>query len=148
MLKKLARLAVMLIAAAMPSGLAAAPGPAPAFAPGQIWSIKSTRPTTAKVVIGRIEPWDNQMVVHVSMIDVPIPKDMPGAGQTTVIGHMPFQQSALAASVNGLLATGASPAASFESGHKEWQDAKGGVFTIDVESAIKFVFQAVSQRQG
>ena len=147
MLKKLVRVAVMLIAAATPSALAAAPSPAPAFAPGQIWSIKSTMPTTAKVVIGRVEPWDNEMVVHVSMIDVPIPKDMPGAG-TTVIGHMPFQRSALAASVNRLLATGAAPASSFESGHKEWQDAKGGVFTIDVESAIKFVFQALSQRLG
>jgi hypothetical protein len=138
----------MLIAAATPSGLAAAPGPAPAFAPGQVWSIKSTLPTTARVVIGRVEPWDSQTVVHVSMIDVPIPKDMPGAGQTTAIGHMPFQQSALAASVHRLLATGASPAPSFESGYKEWQDAKGGVFTIDVESAIKFVFQALSQGHG
>ena len=148
MLKKLVRVAVMLIAAATPSGMAAAPSAAPAFADGQIWSVKSALPTTAKVVICRVEPWDNQMVVHVSMIDVPIPKDMPGAGQTTVIGHMPFQQSALAASVNRLLATGASPASSFESGYQEWRDAKGGVFTIDVENAIKFVFQALSQRLG
>jgi hypothetical protein len=148
MLKRLVRLSMMLIAAAAPSGLTAAERPPPAFAPGQIWSIKSARPTTAKVVINRVEPWEHQIVVHVSIIDVPVPRDMPGAGRTTDIGHMPFQQSALAASVDRLLATDASPASSFESGYKQWQDAKGGVFTINVEQAITFVFQTLSRRQG
>jgi len=40
---------------------------APHFAPGQIWSIKSTPPTTAKVVIVRIEPWHKRAVVHVEL---------------------------------------------------------------------------------
>jgi hypothetical protein len=148
MLKKLVWLSMMLIAAAEPSSLTAAQSPAPAFAPGQIWSIKSMLPTTAKVVINRVETWEHQVVVHVSIIDVPIPRNMPSAGRTTDIGHMPFQQSALAASVDRLLATGALPASCYESGYKEWQDAKGGVFTINVEQAIKVVFQALSRRQG
>jgi hypothetical protein len=148
MLKKLLWVSMVFIAAAGPSGPTAAQRHAPALAPGQVWSIKSTLPTTAKVVINRVEPWEHRLVVHVSVVDVPIPPDMPGAGRTTVIGHMPFEQSALAASVDRLLATGAAPASSFEGGYKGWQDAKGGVFTIDVEQAIKFVFQTLLRRQG
>ena len=148
MLKKLLWLSMMLMAAAGPSGLMAAQSPAPVLTPGQMWSIKSALPTTAKVVINRVEPWEHQVVIHISVIDVPIPRDMPGSGGTTVIGHMPFQQSALAASVDRLLATGASPASGYESGYKAWQDAKGGVFTINVEQAIKFVFQTLSRQQG
>jgi len=145
MLQKLVLMSVLLVAAAAPSGLAATRTTAAAFAPGQQWSIKSTMPTTAKVVINRLEPWQHQIIVHVSLVDVPIPPNMPGAGGTTDIGHMPFEQSALAASVDRLIATGALPAASFENGYKGWQDAKGGVFTITVEDAINFVFQALSQ---
>ncbi len=149
MLKKLARLMVMLVAAVAPFTqsrlLAAQTGPA--FAAGQIWSIKSTSPTTAKVVIDRIEPWHQKVVVHVSLIDVPIPQGAPGTGGTTVIGHMPFEESALAASVDRLLGTGASPPSSFENGYKNWQDAMGGVFTISVEKAIEFTFQAITRRR-
>ncbi len=61
---------------------------------------------------------------------------------------MPFEESALAASVDQLLATGASPASSFESGYKQWQDAMGGIFTVSVEKAIEFVLQTINRRQG
>lgn len=147
MQNRLIWLSMIFIAAVASSGLAAQ-DPAPVLTPGQIWSIKAASPTTAKVVINRVEPWERQVVVHVSLIDVPIPRHMPGAGGTTIIGHMPFERSALAASVDHLLATGASPASSYESGYKEWQAAKGGVFTIHVEQAIIFVFQTLPRRQG
>src|SRR5450432_4861642 len=79
-------------------------GPAPEFAVGQEWSIKSASPTTAKAVIDRLEPWHEKVVAHVSIVDLPIPQGLPGAGGTTVIGHMPFERSAFAASVDRLLA--------------------------------------------
>jgi len=121
-------------------------GPAPDFAPGQEWSIKSASPTTAKVVIDRFEPWHEKVVVHVSIVDLRIPQGVPGAGGTTVIGHMPFDQSALAASVDRLLATGVPPPSSFEGGYKHWQDAKGGIFTVSVEKAIEFTLQTIGRR--
>jgi hypothetical protein len=147
MLKKLAWILGMLVAAVTPLAqtrlMAAQTGPA--FAAGQIWSIKSTSPTTAKVVIDRIEPWREKVAVHVSLIDVPIPQGAPRAGGTTVISHMPFEESALAASVDRLLGTGASPPSSFESGYKDWQNAAGGIFTISVEKAMEFTFQAITR---
>jgi hypothetical protein len=125
-----------------------ASAPTPDLAPGQEWSIKSVSPTTAKVVIGRVEPWRDTTCVSVSIVDIPIPQGESGAGGATQIGHAPFESSALAASVDRLLATGISPAPAFESGYKQWHDAKGGIFTISVEKAIEAMFQTINRRQG
>jgi hypothetical protein len=54
----------------------------------------------------------------------------------------------LAASVDRIIATGASPPLNFDSGYKQWQDAKGGIFTISVEKAIELMFQTIHRRQG
>lgn len=122
-----------------------ATSPVPSFAPGQVWSLKSTPPTTAKVVIGRIEDWNNKVVVHVSIVDIPAPKTSPGSGRSTNIGHMPFERSALANSVDRLLATNATLEPNFESGYAQWKDAKGGIFTISVPQAIEAVFQVLER---
>src|SRR5882724_7463333 len=72
-------LAVLMIASAgFAIGAETATGPAPEFALGQEWSIKSASPTTAKAVIDRLEPWHEKVVVHVSIVDLPIPQGLPG----------------------------------------------------------------------
>ena len=59
---------------------------------------------------------------------------------------MPFDATVLAASVDQLLATGVSPAPSFESaGYKQWQSAKGGIFTVSVSKAIDLTFEAIDR---
>jgi hypothetical protein len=58
---------------------------------------------------------------------------------------MPFAESALATSVDRLIATGASPVSSFEGGYKHWQDAMGGIFAVSVETAIEFTFQTINR---
>lgn len=118
------------------------------FAPGQEWSIRSTSLSTAKIVVGHVVPWGDAVCVNVSVVNVPIPQGMQGAGGVTEIGHLPFDKTALTASVDRLLATGVSPPPNFDDGYKQWQDAHGGVFTISVEEAIQIVFQAINQRRG
>lgn len=118
------------------------------FSVGQEWSVKSASPTTAKIIVGGVEAWRDTVSVNVSIVDIPIPQGMPGAGGVTQIAHIPFDKTALAASVDRLLATGVSPDPRFESGYKQWQDAKGGIFTISVEKAIEIMFQTVNQRRG
>lgn len=135
------------VLAAMSGDASAAPQ-VPNFAPGQEWSIKSALPTTAKIIVGRVEPWGNKVCVNVSIVDIPIPQGDPGAGGVTQIAHIPFDKTALTASVDRLIATGVSPTPSFESGYKQWQDAKGGIFTISVEKAIELMFQTINRRQG
>lgn len=122
--------------------------PVPKFSPGQEWSVKSASSTTAKVIIGRVEPWGNTVSVSVSIVDIPIPQGLSGTGGVTQIAHVPFDKAALAASVDRLLATGISPAPSFESGYKQWRDAKGGIYAISVEKAIEIMFQTINRRQG
>ncbi|MEI9997498.1 MAG: hypothetical protein WDM91_23085 [Rhizomicrobium sp.] len=141
-------LAVTALIVALTVRAETASAPIPDFAPGQEWSIKSASPTTAKVIIGRVEPWRDRVSVNVSIVDIPIPQGNPGAGGVTQIAHIPFDKTALAASVDRLIATGVSPAPSFESGYKQWQDAKGGIFTISVEKAIELMFQTINRRQG
>jgi len=120
----------------------------PEFVPGQVWSIKSAHPTPAKVIIGRIEPLRNGSVVHVSIVDVPIPQGLRGAGNTITIGHMPFDKVVLLESLDRLLAVNTSPAPDFERGYQQWLAEKGGVFTVSVSKAIEIVFQSIASAGG
>jgi hypothetical protein len=116
----------------------------PDFAPGQIWSIRSPVPTTAKVVIGRIEAWNDKVAVHVSVIDIPSP---PGAGpdrELIAINHMPFDKSAIMASVDQLLVTGAFSTPEFERGYDNWhKDRSAGIFEISVSEAIALMLEKI-----
>jgi len=146
LLSHLAMLALVVVCAAC-----AVPANAtmPDFAVGQIWSIKSASPTTAKVVIGRIEEWGHgETAIHVSIIDIPIPQGAPGAGGVTRIDHVPFDKSALTASVDQLLTTGAPPAPGFEGGYDQWHsDKRAGVFTVSVSKAIDLLFESAGRRE-
>jgi len=110
-----------------------------------MWSIKSASPTTTKVIIGRLEGWNGKSAVHVALVDVPVPAGVPGAGGVIGVGHMPFEQSALAASLNELISTGASPGPNFENGYAQWQSAKGGIYTISVADAVATLFEALAK---
>jgi hypothetical protein len=121
----------------------------PDFAPGQVWSIKSPVPTTAKVVIGLIEPWHDKIAVHVRVIDIPAPaSDLP-VRELTTIDHVPFEKSALMASVDQLLATGVSPTPEFKHGYDSWRNAgNAGIFEIGVSQAIAIFLERIRRRRA
>ena len=102
---------------------------------GQVWSIKSDTPNSARVIVGRIEPFNGRVAVSVSIVDVPVPGS--ASGGVMAISHMPFDQDALEASLDQLLADGASPDPNFEAGYQQWRSAHGGIFTISVQQAIE-----------
>jgi hypothetical protein len=112
--------------------------PTPDFAPGQEWSIKSEPQSTAKVIIGRIEPWNGKVAVHVSVIDIPAPAS-PHAVRITEVAHSPFEKMALAASVDRLLATDVAPLQDFEGGYQQWKENHGGIYTISVAEMIELL---------
>jgi hypothetical protein len=116
----------------------------PTFTPGQKWSIKSSTPTTVRVIVGRVEPWEDKVAVHVSLIDVAIPSRESNATELITVDHIPFDSAALAGSVDQLLATDASPAPRFESGYGHWRSEKSaGVFTVSVSEAIALLIASV-----
>jgi hypothetical protein len=128
------------------SGVNAEPAklPTSVLAVGQMWSIRSASPTTVKIIIGRVEPWENKVCVNVSIVDIPIPEGLPGAGGVMQIAHAPFDKAALAASVDHLVSKKASPDSGFESGYEQWKSAKGGIFTVSVEKVVEAMFQTIN----
>lgn len=122
--------------------------PTPSFAVGQEWSISSFSQSTAKIVIGRIESWRDRIVVHVAIIDIPLPPTAAGAAATklTEIAHVPFEQSALAGSVGDLIATAVTPPPEFETGYRQWKEQQGGIFTIPVSQVIAVAQKSFNQQ--
>jgi hypothetical protein len=120
---------------------------APSLAVGQMWQATSSAGPDVKVIIGRIEPWGDKIAVHVSLSDVQIPTGLPNAGQTMEFAHLPFDGDTLAASLGRLVAESVPPNRNFESGYRQWQSARGGVFTVSVDEAIEFVFRAIMENR-
>lgn len=116
------------------------------FAPGQLWSIKSTATTTMRIVVGKVEPLGEHTVVHVSVTAIKGFPDVPGLGAFEGIGHMPFDAEALARSVDRLLASDVEPAADFLAGYATWRSEKGGVFTSSVPQAVDATYRSVTQK--
>ena len=140
--------ATMLVAAFVAHAQSANPV-TPELVVGQMWSIKSASHTTAKIIIGRIEPWNGKVAVHVSIVDIPIPRGMHGAGGVTRIDHVPFEKAALAASVDKLLENDMSTAPDFESGYQQWHsDKRAGIYTISVSQAIELMFESLNRDRG
>jgi hypothetical protein len=112
-----------------------------AFTPGQVWSIKAASPSL-KVVIARVEPFGDKVAVHLSIVGALVPEGVQGAGNPIRINHMPFEEAALAASVDRLLATGQPVEASVDEGIAVWRKDQGGIWTLGVVEALGALFEA------
>ena len=112
---------------------------APSFQPGQMWTVKDSG---IRIVVGRIDPFtDGKIAVSVSVFDVPCPPSMGCA--TTVVAHAPFDGETLAKSVDRLIGTDAKTAPEFEHGYANWQQARGGIFTVPVSQLPDLLFKAM-----
>lgn len=142
-IRLIAGLGVLFAVGLVAFGLNAAE-PRSAFAAGQVWSIKSA-PPSLKVVVARIEPWNDKVAVHVSIVGALVPEGVQGAGNLIQIGHMPFEESALAGSVDRLLATGQRIDATADEGIAVWRRDRGGIWTLGVVEAVAALFEALRQ---
>jgi hypothetical protein len=113
------------------------------FKPGQVWSIKPRGLSPTRIVVVKIEAWNETVAIHVSLNDVRIPADLPGGGRLTNIGHMPFAKAALEASVDELLATSGTPEPDFEVSYARWRQDNGGIFTVSVDQAVRALFDTL-----
>jgi hypothetical protein len=111
------------------------------FVQGQVWTVKSRAYHTAKVIVGRVAPWNDKIIVHVSVVDIPVPSGY--SKNLKVVDHMPFELSALSKSIDELIAINTPAASNFEISYKRWQsDPAAGVFEISVSQAIKILLQS------
>jgi len=112
-----------------PAPATPAPAATPDLAVGQEWSIKGE--PGAKAIIGWIETRpDGKTAVSVSLVDIPTDHG------SIMIGHAPFEKSALVASLDKLIATGVRPATEFQKGFNAWKSGAGALFTITVAEAL------------
>jgi len=117
------------------------------FAPGQVWTLSDPAFSQARLIVDKVETWNNQPIVHVSITNIQTPA---AAGQSpgfTTVQHMPFTQEALRASVGTLVQAEGQPFDGFQGGYQQWQDAKGGVFTIPVGQALRAALGLVQSAQ-
>ena len=116
------------------------------FAPGQVWTLSDPAFSQSQVVIDKVEMWNNQPIVHISVLHVPLPSAADQPQQFTTIQHMPFAENALRASVATLVRADGEPLAAFHDGYQQWQAAHGGVFTITVAMALKSIIGTLPAR--
>jgi hypothetical protein len=121
------------------------PHPVTGFIVGQEWSIKSSQRSTVKIVIGRIEPWQDKIAVHVAILDIPNSRVGVGATVLTQIARIPFEKSVLAESVGDLIATAVTLPPDFDDGYRQWKEHRGGIFTISVAQAIVLAQNTLNQ---
>jgi hypothetical protein len=115
------------------------------FEPGQMWSIRSTDANPTKILIGRIEAWHHEIIVHISVLDVPVPDQLDVAEPTLNVSHMPIEEGSLERSVDRLLTTGVPVSQEFEQGYRQWKsDPRAGVYTTDVPHALQMMFDTLS----
>jgi hypothetical protein len=108
----------------------------PALAEGQVLTFAHAPVETARVVIQKIEPGiAGDDAVHVSVYGLPpFPTGVPG-----VIAHMPFSRQALEASLSTLTDEVAPADVDIGDGYRNWKEAEGGIFTIPVAQAVRYV---------
>lgn len=147
-MKRLNRRSLLVASAVLLPGVAFAQPPA--FAPGQVWSIRDlpTGYTNGLTVIGRVEPFGADVAVHASVqVDPP-----PGAANDplramSILAHLPFAADAFARSVDRLIARNTPPHPNFDEGYETWRRAveqgNAGIFTITIGE----IFSQVILRQ-
>lgn len=106
-----------------------------AIAVGQVWTFKDARADTARVVIQKIESWENGgEAVHVSLYGLP-----KAAGFAGEVQHLPFERKALEASLDQLTDESAPADLVITEGYKLWKDGRGGIFTLSIADVIETV---------
>ncbi|WP_408588318.1 hypothetical protein [Novosphingobium sp.] len=127
--------------------IGAAPPVTHQFSEGQVWEYQ-TRPGDegSLLKIQKIEPLTGmaqpERVFHITIIGV----HFRAGDEPQALGHAPFSQAALDASVTRLSRSQALFPDAAE-GIAEWRKANGGVFTITVAAAVETVARSL-QPQG
>ncbi len=119
------------------------------FKVGQIWKY-NTRPGEANstLTILKVERYDNTgIVIHICVNGIKIKNPQRTSGFIDDIGHLPLSKDAVLKSVTTLVSED-NKSPDFREGYNNWKEAfesnKGGVFSIVVSDAVKYVEEVMS----
>jgi hypothetical protein len=110
---------------------------------GETWKYK-TRPGEEGSILTVVKVESSPrlgIIVHVSLDGLNVRSKHAPSGTSDRIGHMPFSEAAIDASVTGRVGkAGALP--KFEDGYKEWRagydQGKAGIFSVPVAEAVGY----------
>ncbi len=127
------------------SGLPAMPNPPPPplpkykYTPGEVWTFKGAEAEpNATLTILHVEPGDQHgPIVHIAISGIILPNS------TTTIRHMPFAEAAIDRSVITRMRD-RGPVPDFRAGYLQWQQERGGFFTVSVADGIDCIRQSLA----
>jgi hypothetical protein len=130
-----------LLAAYAQEQIAGAERPQSQFQPGQVWTYR-TRPgeERSRVTVLNVDP-DPRLgnLIHVRLDGLAIRSDLSPGGTCGEIGHLPYSEEALAASVLTLEST-TQALPEFENGYRTWREqfdsGKAGVWTTPLSECV------------
>jgi hypothetical protein len=119
------------------------------FHAGEVWRYhtRPSEPDSIVIIVRVDEEPESGTVVHVFVDGLRVRNPRHPEGFSGAISHMPFTESAMAASVTELLGQ-ADALPPFEEGYESWRSAwdagEAGVFTITVAEAVEVMEQAIN----
>lgn len=119
------------------------------FKDGQIWKYKTRiGEENSTLTILKVEKYEKDgIVIHIYVNGLKVKNPHKPTGLSDEIGHLPLSKEALLKSVTTLVSEN-STLPPYEEGYNRWKDAfdnnQGGVFSITVQEAIKYVEEAMS----
>jgi hypothetical protein len=119
----------------------------PAFAVGQVWSLRPPAHPGARILIGRIEG----STIHISLwgVPAPFPEATDVVGSPLVASHLPITATALLESVDHIVADNPPSNLGFEEGYQTWRrEANGGVFTLTVPQIVEVIYETIRNGQA
>lgn len=120
------------------------------FEVGQIWNYETREgEENSTIQIVKIDKYENQeAIVHISVEGLKMKNPSIEGGISETIGHLPFARKSIDESVTKLV-NPKSELSDFEEGYQNWKKAfeaeEGGIFTINISEAVKFVESTMNQ---
>ena len=119
------------------------------FKVGQVWKY-NTRigEENSTITILKVEKYEKDgIVIHIYVSGLKVKNPHKPTGQSDVIGHLPLSKDAVLKSITTLVSEN-NKLPDYKEGYNNWKEAfdnnKGGVFSITVQDAVKYVEEAMS----
>ncbi len=116
---------------------------APALAPGQVWRFESAPSPDAMLIIGALTEIGETVVAHVAVFNLPAPDGADDPETPVMIGHIPFELTALTGSLTTLQGE-ADPPELLLTAADEWEeDVEAGdapIVTFGVAETLRMIY--------
>lgn len=114
--------------------------------PGQVWTMRSAPNPSARVIVGRIEPFKGRMIAHITVRDLDPPSGVEGFGEDAelTISHIPIALEGAAESLSVMVTPMGEISTDFEQAYNGWKQmadaGQAGIFVESIADAVHDIF--------